>query len=785
MNIGVSAPLMLKAMAKIAPTTVLRNTGGTRTEMPRIRLRPNFSKDLDALKRHHRNNYRKACEIMVDLERDADVSASLRSESRIPGCVKYELADGYRLVFQKVQDSKALVALTVGKHDHVDSFLDGHKGHIFDPRTGRIRELRIATIDDASVDVVPSSAQSDGPERDALVAEAPPEPEPPVRVFAGFSVAELLRLGVPESFTARLHALEDAHSMECTLLLQEMEDEAPRAAELLLAYITGDATTKNAIVGVSKGDLDHLEKLTAENLPLLDDNPEEFITFDDPEELEDVLERSTLKAWQLFLHPAQKGLVLRTFQGPARVRGISGSGKTVIALHRARRMARELWGTPMKVLFTTFNRALANSASRLLDDLCGKERQVIEVTHLHRWCLDYLRFRNLPTPHYTPENKREAQRRATRGLREHSSQVLADVPTNFIWNEVEFLMGRFLHEEATQYLITDRTGRGRALTSDQREAILELYSGYIRALWKMGAVDPSDFVRIAYRYVAKGEQPESSYGAVIVDEVQDLSELSLRVLHSLVGDKPDGLLLVGDNTQRIFTRGFSMKRVGIDISGRGVVLRKNYRNTRQILTAAFPLVAGEWEVDAQQAGLDASEFHPEFSAREGTRPIVVRCESVDDELAFVVREIRFLLRYDQYQPSDICVMARTPYYRENVWQALQKAAVPAVMLRQGDVEGRDWDGVVVCSLHQAKGHEFAAVIIMGAVLGTLPPTGHDDAENLTEERALLYVGMTRARDILYFSYAQRGSGKLLQRSRLLDQVLPGCDQFVFRRRGVF
>ena len=104
--------------------------------MPRIRLRPNFSKDLDALKRHHRTNYRKTCEILVDLERDADVSAALRAESRIPGCVKYELVDGYRLVFQKVQGSNALVALAVRKHDHVDSFLDGHKGHVFDPRTG-------------------------------------------------------------------------------------------------------------------------------------------------------------------------------------------------------------------------------------------------------------------------------------------------------------------------------------------------------------------------------------------------------------------------------------------------------------------------------------------------------------------------------------------------------------------------------------------------------------------------------------------------------------------------
>ena len=751
--------------------------------MPRIRLRPSFSKDLDALKRHHRTNYRKACEILVDLERDADVSASLRSETRVPGCVKYELADGYRLVFQKVQGSKALVALTVGKHDHVDSFLDGHKGHVFDPNTGRIRELRIATVEDTSVDVVPSTTQIDAADRDALVAEAPPPPAPPGPAFAQFTVGELLRLGVPETFTERLLAAEDAQSMQCMLLLEELEDQAPRAAQLLLAFITGDEATKRAVVGVSQGDLEHLEQLTAENLPILDNNPEEFITFDDPDELEDVLERSTLKAWQLFLHPAQKDLVLRTFHGPARVRGISGSGKTVIALHRARRLAKELHGTSMKVLFTTFNRALANSASRLLDELCGRERQAIEVTHLHRWCLDYLRFRDVPALRYTPADKREAQQNAFRSLRGRSSQILAEVPASFTWSEIEFLMGRFLHENASEYLTTDRTGRGRALNLAQREAILELYNCYMQALVQSGAVDPADFVRIAYRYLTKGEPAEASYGAVIVDEVQDLSELSLRVLYSLVGDKPDGLLLVGDNTQRIFTRGFSMKQVGIDISGRGVVLRKNYRNTRQILDAAFPLVAGDWEADAQQAGLDANELQPEFSTREGSRPIVVRCRSVDEELAFIIREIRFLLHYDQYEPSDICVMARTPYYRDNIYQALQSAGLRPVMIRrEEETDGKSWDGVVVCSLHQAKGHEFAAVIIVGAVVGALPPAGHDDADHMAEERAVLYVGMTRARDILYVSYAQVGNGKTHERSRLLDQVLPACDLFAFRRR---
>jgi ribonuclease Z len=102
---------------------------------------------------------------------------------------------------------------------------------------------------------------------------------------------------------------------------------------------------------------------------------------------------------------------------------------------------------------------------------------------------------------------------------------------------------------------------------------------------------------MAYRLRLEGEQTESDYAAVIVDEVQDISELALRLLHSLVGNREDGFLLVGDTTQRIFTRGYSLRGLGIDIGGRGLVLRKNYRNTKQILEAAFPLVENEWRDD--------------------------------------------------------------------------------------------------------------------------------------------------------------------------------------------
>ncbi|MET4386669.1 mRNA-degrading endonuclease RelE of RelBE toxin-antitoxin system [Bradyrhizobium sp. F1.4.3] len=126
--------------------------------MPKITLRPSFSKDLDGLRRSSRKHYQRACEILLEIQRDLDPSAPRRAETRIPKCVKYELPDGYRLVLQRGDSDGVMVALSVGTHDHVSSFLDGHKGYVFDEKTGQLRELRVGTATETAVEMVPSAA---------------------------------------------------------------------------------------------------------------------------------------------------------------------------------------------------------------------------------------------------------------------------------------------------------------------------------------------------------------------------------------------------------------------------------------------------------------------------------------------------------------------------------------------------------------------------------------------------------------------------------------------------
>ena len=167
----------------------------------------------------------------------------------------------------------------------------------------------------------------------------------------------------------------------------------------------------------------------------------------------------------------------------------------------------------------------------------------------------YVSFCGISRPRYSPDASREIRGQAQAALPERSQVALASLSRDYIWQEVEFLMGRFLHEDSEVYLTTDRSGRGRPLTNDQRKAILDLYRVYHKRLFERGFVDPPEFVRMAYRQRQNGQQTQATYSAVIVDEMQDVSELGLKLLHSLVGDASDGLLLVWQRNFRRYSRG--------------------------------------------------------------------------------------------------------------------------------------------------------------------------------------------------------------------------------------
>jgi hypothetical protein len=258
--------------------------------MPKISFRPSCAKDLDGLRRSARKPDQRACEILLELQRDLEPSARRRAESRIPKCYKYELPDDYRIVLQETESGAAMVALVAGKHDYVDAFLDGHRGYVFDGKTGHLRELRVGTATETAVEMVPSAD---------LQSEQPVTPEPLRPLFGDFTDEMLGRLGVPSASMLALRALTDPNDFDCMSALHSLAESSPKAADMLLAFATGNAATRQSVLDLAAGKAELTESIPEKAVERFAAASEEFITFDDPTALEEVLERGTLEQWQL------------------------------------------------------------------------------------------------------------------------------------------------------------------------------------------------------------------------------------------------------------------------------------------------------------------------------------------------------------------------------------------------------------------------------------------------------------------------------------------------------
>src|SRR5262249_50252734 len=102
-----------------------------------------------------------------------------------------------------------------------------------------------------------------------------------------------------------------------------------------------------------------------------------------------------LEKWRVFLHPSQRKLVERDWNGPVRVLGGAGTGKTVAAMHRARWLVEHHANKPAdRVLFTTFTSNLAADIRENLHAICdASQLQRIEVVNLDAWVTSFLKAR--------------------------------------------------------------------------------------------------------------------------------------------------------------------------------------------------------------------------------------------------------------------------------------------------------------------------------------------------------------------------------------------------------
>lgn len=465
------------------------------------------------------------------------------------------------------------------------------------------------------------------------------------------------------------------------------------------------------------------------------------------QELENHLLDAVLDApiedWMAFLDPTQAKLVRRNFNGPARIRGAAGTGKTVVGLHRAAYLARATGG---RVLFTTYIRTLPAVLQSLLERLAPDMVGRVDFVNVHAFASQLLKERGVPFR----IDGLEAQRAFADAWNVigASSPLRAPRFTRRYWEEeiAHVIKGRGL-THFDEYADLARVGRRHALPVEIRQAVWDLYETYSTNLRERRVCDFEDVVLLARDAVR--DQPLDRYDAVIVDEAQDLSCAMVSLLHALVEDRPDGLTLIGDGQQTIYPGGYTLGEVGISLAGRGVVLDVNHRNTAEILDFAKKMVADDQFVDIE--GVDGAGDTVSAVTRSGPAPGVHRFADRAAHDAALLARVDEVLRLVGTGRGDVGILTATNPQADKVTAVLDAAGVPSVSLKH--YAGKSSDRVRVGTIKRAKGLEFKQVLlphVPAKLLGEAPDTESVAVRERRElDRRELYVGMTRARDGLW------------------------------------
>ncbi len=585
--------------------------------------------------------------------------------------------------------------------------------------------------------------------RHETTPEAAPEAAPGEHpagavIFADKTDDELLGYGVPQDW------LEDAKSAtEDTLL--ELADHLPaEAAEALLDLATGGTPQVPSPLPPAADAFSH------------PDAERRFRVMADREELERALEAPWEK-WAVFLHPAQRDLVSREYGGPARVAGSAGTGKTIVALHRAVHLAES--EADARVLLATFSEPLAQALRRRLRILIGNRPRLGERIEVHSMAGLARRLYRLNVGTLKPaseEHQRELLRRAAAEVPDHRFS------NRFLWAEWSSVVDAWQLRNWDEYREVPRLGRRTRLAEAHRKVLWDIFARVRDELERQDLLTTAAmFGRLEAHFSQASKSP---FDHCVIDEAQDISVAELRFLAALSEDRPNSLFFSGDLGQRIFRAPFSWRRLGVDVRGRSRTLRVNYRTSHQIRRQADNLLP------ARIADVDGIEEDRRgtVSVFNGPEPEIRVFGSEAEEAAAVGDWLRGLSRagdetVETGQGREVIgLFVRSSGEIERALRAVEAAGLEAVQLDAGEsavasgksAEASQVDsaavGVAVGTMHRAKGLEFSAVCAMACDDEVLPQQAR--IENVADEadledvynteRHLLYVACTRARDRL-------------------------------------
>lgn len=542
-------------------------------------------------------------------------------------------------------------------------------------------------------------------------------------LFADISDNDLLSYGVPHEWLGDVRKVNEDS-------LFSLAERLPReASEALLELATGGKPKVTAKTPSYASPFDH------------PDAQRRFRVMNNVEELEQAFEAPWEK-WIIFLHPDQRQLVERNYNGPVKVSGSAGTGKTIVALHRAVYLARQ--NPDSRVLMTTFSEALANALRERLRWLIRNNLRLADRLEIHSIQaigrrLYEANFGRVKLA--TPEILKQIIAEAGAAVKGHKFNQY------FLSTEWQNIVDDWQLKTWEDYRDVSRLGRKTRLSETQRAVLWQIFEIVISELSRRQIMTmPQVFARIT-EHIGKLKNPPFDFA--IVDEAQDIGIPELRFLAALGGKRPNSLFFAGDTGQRIFQQPFSWKNLGVDIRGRSFSLRVNYRTSHQIRCHADALLPSEIsDVDGNK-----EDRRGTISVFDGIEPVIKVFDSAEQETKAVAHWLKRC--NDQGVLShEIGIFVRSDEQLSRAEAAVAGAGFRGQIL--DDNMKIEQDFVTIGTMHLAKGLEFRAVAVMACDDEVIPlqsridkVTDESDLDDVYHtERYLLYVACTRARDCL-------------------------------------
>ena len=625
----------------------------------------------------------------------------------------------WRGIVFKPDKGDVYVLMYVDKHDDAYRWAENRRVAI-NPVTGALQVFATESVVEPALAKARDWVQHEQPK----AADEQPHSKP-APLYTGLSEAELLSLGTPAELIPQVRTLCSEVELDAIQPFLPVE-----AYEGLFLIAAGDSVNDVLTSRETRVDkvVDTTDFATAIETA---ESQARFVVIDDEETMAAIL-NSPLAQWRIFLHPTQRKLAQGNRTGPMRVLGGAGTGKTVLAMHRAKWLAENATVDGKQVFFTTFTRNLAHDIAWNLKTLCSPSTlQKIEVQNLDAWVHTFLRRHKYEYKIVFSRDKDDGAKEAWQRALTLSDASLG-LPPGFYEEEFDRVVCAQGVTTQDEYRQAKRTGRGTILSRSKRDAIWPVFEEYRTGLTSRKLKEVDDAYRDAATLL---KDKPVDFSSIIIDETQDFGPQALRLLRAMVASGANDLFFVGDGHQRIYNRNrASMSACGIDIRGRSRKLYLNYRTTEEIRRVAVAMLEG-CEVDDLDEGSDEVKRYKSVS--HGPRPAMLKMAHLEE----AYQQLITIAGESIAQGRTACVMVSTKREAEAVADALKEAKVPATIIGPDERDQPNSTSVRVATMHRAKGLEFDEVVLLVTAQAGQQPTAFSD------QRRLQYVAITRAKKL--------------------------------------